>query len=61
VLVGAGIFGKKYCAVAKQHGAVALDLGSAFDILAGKRTRPVHSIADFLDIKRDSWITVKAD
>jgi hypothetical protein len=61
VLVGAGIFGKKYCAVAKQHGAVALDLGSAFDILAGKRTRPVHSIADFLDIKRESWITVKAD
>lgn len=60
VLVGAGPFGKKYCAVAKQHGAVALDLGSAFDILAGKRTRPVHSIADFLDVNRETWITVKA-
>ncbi len=59
VLVGAGIFGKKYCAVAKQHGAVALDLGSAFDILAGNRTRPVHSLADFLDVNRQSWITVK--
>jgi hypothetical protein len=58
VLVGAGIFGKKYCAVAKQNGAVALDLGSAFDILAGKRTRPVHSIAEFLDVGRETWITI---
>jgi hypothetical protein len=58
VLVGAGIFGKKYCAVAKASGAVALDLGSAFDILAGTRTRIVHSIADFLDTGRATWITV---
>lgn len=42
VLVGAGIFGKMYCHAAKQHGAVALDLGSAFDLLAGIRTRPIH-------------------
>ncbi len=61
VLVGAGIFGKKYCAVAKQHGAFALDLGSAFDMLAGMRTRPVHSAADFLDVNRETWITLKAD
>jgi hypothetical protein len=60
VLVGAGIFGKKYCAVAKQHGAVALDLGSAFDVLAGVRTRPVHSIAQFLDLKRESWLTISS-
>jgi hypothetical protein len=60
VLVGAGIFGKKYCAIAKHNGAVALDLGSAFDILAGKRTRPVHSLAQFLDSSRQNWITVKA-
>jgi hypothetical protein len=58
VLVGAGIFGKKYCAVAKQNGGVALDLGSAFDILAGQRTRPVHWIAEFLDIERETWITL---
>ena len=42
VLVGAGIFGKAYCHAAKAHGAVALDLGSAFDILCGLKTRPVH-------------------
>jgi hypothetical protein len=58
VLVGAGIFGKRYCAVARESGAVALDMGSAFDILAGKRTRPVHSIAAFLDIQRESWLTI---
>lgn len=58
VLVGAGIFGKKYCAVARQSGGVALDLGSAFDVLAGVRTRPVHSLAQFLDIQRASWLTI---
>jgi hypothetical protein len=42
VLVGAGLFGKVYCHVAKLHGAVAIDLGSAFDVLAGLNTRPVH-------------------
>jgi hypothetical protein len=42
VLVGAGLLGKLYCERATQNGAVALDLGSAFDVLAGIRTRPVH-------------------
>jgi hypothetical protein len=42
VLVGAGIFGKAYCHAAKMHGAVALDLGSAFDRLCGLMTRPIH-------------------
>lgn len=42
VLVGAGFFGKVYCHTAKLNGAVAIDLGSAFDILAGLRTRPAH-------------------
>lgn len=46
VLVGAGLFGKVYCHVAKLHGAVAIDLGSAFDILAGLSTRPVHKNYD---------------
>ncbi len=53
VLVGAGLFGKIYCHIAKQNGAVALDLGSAFDILAGKKTRPVHSK---LDIDSLRWM-----
>lgn len=43
VLVGAGIFGKVYCHTAKQHGAVALDLGSGFDVLSGIKTRPIHN------------------
>jgi hypothetical protein len=46
VLVGAGLFGKVYCHVAKLHGAVALDLGSAFDVLAGLSTRPIHAAYD---------------
>jgi hypothetical protein len=43
VLVGAGLFGKVYTHTAKTNGAVAIDLGSAFDILAGLRTRPMHN------------------
>lgn len=46
VLVGAGLFGKLYCHVAKQGGAVAVDLGSAFDVLAGQVTRPAHTLID---------------
>lgn len=39
VLVGAGILGKVYCSLAKDQGAVALDLGSLFDAWAGLTTR----------------------
>jgi hypothetical protein len=46
VLVGAGLFGKVYCHEAKLSGAVAVDLGSAFDVLAGLKTRPVHNAFD---------------
>jgi GT-D fold-like domain len=53
VLVGAGLFGKIYCNVAKQSGAVGIDLGSAFDVLAGKKTRPIHSL---LDIDSLRWM-----
>jgi hypothetical protein len=42
VLVGAGLLGKIYCHAAKTSGAVAVDLGSAFDILANKVTRRIH-------------------
>ena len=58
VLAGAGIFGKKYCATARQNGAVALDLGSAFDILADKITRPVHSNPSIIDLNHGPWIKV---
>ena len=53
VLVGAGIFGKAYCNAAKMQGAVALDMGSAFDILCGLRTRPVHR-HDY--VRKMSWL-----
>lgn len=46
VLVGAGLFGKIYCHTAMQNGAVAIDMGSAFDVLAGLETRPVHKRYD---------------
>jgi hypothetical protein len=46
VLVGAGFFGKIYCADAKAAGGVAVDFGSGFDLLAGLTTRPVHRQVD---------------
>ena len=36
VLIGAGIYGKHYVRLAKQQGAVALDVGSVFDAWRGK-------------------------
>jgi hypothetical protein len=42
VLAGAGLLGKAYVHKAARCGAVALDLGSGFDLLAGVRSRPVH-------------------
>jgi hypothetical protein len=53
VLVGAGLFGKVYCHEAKLSGAVAVDLGSAFDLLAGLKIRPVH---DAYDTAAMRWI-----
>ena len=52
VLVGAGLFGKVYCQDARNAGAVAIDMGSAFDLLAGVSTRPVHR---HLDISSVRW------
>ena len=39
VLVAAGILAEVYCDVARQAGAVAVDVGSAVDIWAGAHTR----------------------
>jgi hypothetical protein len=38
-LVGAGLFGKDLCVRVRDHGGIALDMGSALDRLAGKVTR----------------------
>jgi hypothetical protein len=45
-LVGAGLFGKVYCHDVRESGGVALDLGSAFDVMAGLTTRPIHAHYD---------------
>lgn len=42
-LIGGGVVGKAYNLWAKQEGYVSLDIGSVFDIWAGKRTRKKHS------------------
>ena len=52
VLVGAGLFGKVYCQDARDAGAVAIDMGSAFDLFAGVSTRPVHR---FVDLSAVRW------
>lgn len=41
-LIGAGIWAEIYCTWIRQRGGVAVDIGSGFDLLAGKVTRPVH-------------------
>jgi hypothetical protein len=41
VLVGAGIVGKIFIGEAKRAGAVALDVGSLLDYMAGYPTRPL--------------------
>jgi hypothetical protein len=58
ILVGAGILGKIYCGVARQHGGVALDLGSGFDLLAGKLTRPAHTNPKVVGPGIVPWITM---
>ena len=41
-LVGAGIWAETYCTWIKRRGGVGIDIGSGFDLLAGRITRPVH-------------------
>lgn len=42
VLVGAGVWAEIYCTWIKQRGGVAIDIGSGFDVMDGRMTRPVH-------------------
>jgi hypothetical protein len=41
-LIGAGVWAELYCNWIKENGGVAVDLGSGFDLLSGRLTRPVH-------------------
>lgn len=41
-LVGAGVWAEIYCTWIKRNGGVGVDIGSGFDLLAGKATRPIH-------------------
>ena len=41
-LIGAGIWAETYCSWVKRKGGVAIDIGSGFDFLAGRNTRPAH-------------------
>lgn len=41
-LIGAGIWAESYCTWVKRKGGVAIDIGSGFDLLAGRNTRPAH-------------------
>jgi len=41
-LVGAGPWSEIYCSFIKQRGGVGVDLGSGFDLLEGRTTRPIH-------------------
>lgn len=51
LLIGAGLFGKVYCREGRDRGAVAIDMGSAFDLLAGVATRPIHREIDLAEIR----------
>ena len=41
-LVGAGIWAEIYCTWIKRRGGAAVDIGSGFDLLAGRIARPAH-------------------
>jgi hypothetical protein len=43
-LIGAGPWAEIYCGWIKQRGGVAIDIGSGFDLLDGKISRPIHNI-----------------
>lgn len=46
-LVGAGLFGKDLCIRVREHGGIALDVGSTLDQIAGKITRgPKRRVLD---------------
>lgn len=48
-LVGAGVWGKIYAAIIKQHGGYAIDIGSMVDYWSDEATRP-HATANILGV-----------
>jgi hypothetical protein len=48
-LVGAGLYGKAYCAEIKRQGGIALDLGSLLDAWVGVGSRPTVYSSMFAD------------
>ena len=43
-LIGSGPWAELYCHQVKLGGGVGVDIGSGFDLLDGRNTRPVHSV-----------------
>jgi len=41
-LIGAGVWAEFYCTWVKTRGGVAVDIGSGFDLMAGRGNRPIH-------------------
>lgn len=51
-LIGAGPWSEIYCTWVKKRGGVAVDIGTGFDLLTGKITRPIHKILKLDDSNR---------
>jgi tetratricopeptide (TPR) repeat protein len=59
-LVGAGFCGKLYCDAIKQRGGIAIDVGSLFDLWAGRFSRPYmnfETIVSYYQNRLDAWDT----
>lgn len=50
-LIGAGPWSEIYCSWIKERGGVAVDIGSGFDLLDNKNTRPIHNSIALDEIK----------
>jgi len=48
-LVGAGPWAEIYCTWIKQRGGVAIDIGSGFDLLAGRISRRIHQALGYVE------------
>ena len=59
-LIGGGLFGKIYCNVAQVNGAVAIDIGSVFDALAGVKSRSYLQNLQIRDTMTETNASVKA-
>ena len=58
-LIGGGLFGKIYCNVVREKGAVAIDIGSVFDALAGIPSRSYLQNLPIRDTMTETNASVK--